>query len=75
MESLKIVANWLVRLLGSPTRLERSSSRRHVDWLWLKRKLRQGLIAKAAGFRLAIGIEPCLIVVGVDQQETHRTVR
>jgi hypothetical protein len=52
-------------------RLGRGLSGRHVNWLWSKRKLHRGLIAKAVCFRLAVDVEPHRVVVGVVGQEAQ----
>jgi hypothetical protein len=62
-DSRRIVANWLVRLLGSA--LGRGSSEHHVNRLRPKGKLPWGFIAKATGFRMAVGIKMWHILVSV----------
>jgi hypothetical protein len=64
-DSCKMVANWLVKLLGSTV----GSAMARVGVMSigydLKGNCGGGLITKAASFRLAIGIESWCVLVGV----------
>jgi hypothetical protein len=46
-------------------RLNSSSSWHHVNWLRSKGELLRGLISKAAGFRLVVGVETWQVLVRV----------
>jgi hypothetical protein len=66
----KVLANWLVRLLGSMHSSAMALAGVMSTGCGLK-KLWRGLIAKAANFWLVVCIEPRRVVVGVVGQEAQ----